>query len=91
MIQLGIPIQVGMAIKRHKNESYYITMIKLWNFKKMIAMRIITRPFHDGKHVLYEYVFHEPSTNDIVIGELVENNNAILLVVIIDVKSVGDL
>lgn len=34
MIQFGIPTQVGMAIKRHKNESYYITMIKLWNSQK---------------------------------------------------------
>jgi len=54
----------------------------------MIAMKIITRPLHDGKHVVYEYVFHESSTNDIVARELVENNIVILLVVIIDVKSV---
>ncbi len=38
----------------------------------MMAMKIITRPFHDGKHVVYEYVFHESSTNDIVALELVE-------------------
>ncbi len=54
----------------------------------MMAMKIITRQFHDGKHMVYEYVFHESSTNDIVAWELVENNSVILLVVIIDVKSV---
>jgi hypothetical protein len=54
----------------------------------MIAMKIITRTFLDGKCVMYEYVFHEYSTNDIVAWELVENNIVIFLVVIIHVKSV---
>jgi hypothetical protein len=51
----------------------------------MIAMKIITRPFHDGKHVMYEYVFHESSTSDTIARKLVENNIVILLVVILDV------
>jgi hypothetical protein len=34
-----------MAIKRHKNEKYYIAMIKLWNSKKWWPWKLLLGHF----------------------------------------------
>jgi hypothetical protein len=64
MFQARIQTQVGMAMTRHKNKSFYCNYDQTLELQKMVTMKKIVVAFHHGMHMIYENVFHDLFVSD---------------------------
>jgi hypothetical protein len=64
MIQARIQTQVGMAMTRHTNKSFYCHYDQTLELQKMVTMKKLVVAFHDGMHMIYENVLHDLLVSD---------------------------
>lgn len=89
MIQARIQTQVGMAMTRHKNKSFYCHYDQTLELQKMVTVKKIVVASHDGMHIIYENVFHDLFVGDVA-WELAWNNTFILLGINLDGNNAKD-